>query len=171
MPSSTDLLLKNLEDALNQAQRYVISGCASAALFVVLVNDAPRLLESGGTMEVPTLGPIDPRLAALVLMIAYIVFPLLAASALDHLKGLVADIKDQSLVEAALKRLSIATTTNSFLRRGAVLLPPVLLFSGYVVEQLRGATPVTVWAGVGYLMFSLPYLCLLKKLWIPVKPE
>lgn len=169
MPNIDDILVNNLRDALQQAQRYIISGITSAALFLLLTSQAPELLRSKQPFDLPTLGEVAPGPAAIILMLAYLAFGLLANSVIGRIRTIEAEINDVRIVKAALTQFSVVTIENRVIRWGAVLLPPLLLLVGYLIEHSRSETPVNVFTIVGFAVIAGPYLVLAYRLRKPIK--
>ena len=170
MPSKDDILVSNLRDALQQAQRYIVSGITSAALFLLLVSQAPGLLTSGRPFDLPTLGAVPPGSAAIVLVLVYLAFGLLANSAIGRIRTIGLKIDDPQLVAAALTQFSVITTENPIIRWGAALLPPLLFLVGYL-DELHRATE-THFNGstiVGLAVVAGPYLVVAYHLRKPIR--
>ena len=161
MPTKDDILLRNLDDALQQAQRYLWLGVVSAALFVVLSMRAPGLIANNQEVEVPVVGKAAPGTAAVVFFLGFLAFPVLASLAIARIRRIASSISDRQIVDAALTRFSILTLDSTLLRVISALIAPLLILSGYGLEQLRGAERLdALKVVVGFPFISAPYLLL-----------
>ena len=167
MANKDDILIHNLRDALQQAQRYILWGILCSLLALLLSIDAPQLTVSGGKVDLPHVGTINPGSAAMILMVAYFVLGLLANSAISQIRKIITMIDKEFIAHYTLTYLSVVTISNGFIRLGAILLPPVLLVATLVVEYVRGAD-LTPWSIVGILVFASPYIFLAYRLKKPI---
>jgi len=173
MANIDDILIGNLKDALQQAQRYLISGIVSAALLVVLSMDAPELIALEQKVDIPTVGKVAPGPAAIILWFAYIIFGFLANSTLGRIKKIALAITEVQMMDAALTYFSLITIDNVIMRVGTMLLAPVLIMIAYLVEQYRSANPIDVATAfmiiLGFVLVAVPYIPLAVKLRKPLK--
>lgn len=156
-----DILVSNLRDALQQAQRCIFAGILSAALFVLVDNEAPELLRSGDRVEIPYLGKVTSGLAAIALFAGYFVFGLLANSAIGRIRKIVAEIQSNEIATAALLQFSIVTVESTTIRAITVLLAPALMGACVFIERSRGATQSVAGLTLGIALLCSPYLFLL----------
>ena len=171
MADKNDIWVDNLQDVLQQTQRYIFAGTLSMALFVLMDKEAPELLRSGEKIDVPHLGKVTPGIAAIVLFSAYFVFGLLANSAMRRIRTIASKIHDPEVLSAVLTHFSIVTVESKAIRIITALLAPALLTVGFFFESYRGANPSPLAIIVGLPLLSLPYLFLLYELLKPIKKE
>lgn len=168
MANKDDILVHNLRDALRQAQQYILSGIVSALLALLVSIDAPNLVETGERVGVPFLGNLNPGPAAIILMFAYFVFGLLANSSISQIKKIIKIMNDESTADIALTYLSIVTIKSTFVRLGAILLPPLLLSAALAVKHFGGGSS-SHWPIYSVLLWMSPYLVLAYRLLKPIK--
>jgi uncharacterized membrane protein len=171
MPDKNDILVKTLQDALQQAQKYIIAGILSAALFILVDNKAPELLRSGDRVDIPQLGKVPSGVAAIVLFSGYFVFCFLAISVIRRIRKIASQIDNKEIRSAALTQFSIVTVESRLLRIITVLIAPALLSASIFIERSRGATPSLLAIIVAFPLLFLPYLFLLYQVLTPIKKE
>jgi hypothetical protein len=166
-----DILVSNLRDALQQAQRYIFAGILSAGLFVVIDQEGPELLRSGERVDIPYLGKVTSGLAGIALFSAYFIFGLLANSAIGRIKKIVLKIHDDEVATAALTQFSIVTVESRTIRIITVLLAPALMGVCLLIERSRGATQSLAGLTLGVVLLCSPYLFLLCRVINPIKKD
>lgn len=169
MASTDDILVNNLSDALQQAQRYLLFGVTSAALLLVLTIENVVLHDSESKIQVPSIGAVNPELAVICFVVGYLAFGILANSACGRAFHVAQLIQDPKVAEAAMLRYSFATAESRMVRVGTALLPPFLILVGYLVEVYRSDASFrfsdrVAYQILGYLFLCAPYLTLAMRL-------
>ena len=122
MADQQDILVKNLQNALDQAQRYLIAGILSTGLWILIDN---TLLE-GEKADIPFIGKVAPELGVLILIFAIFFSACFAVSAMRRARKIISQISDKEVVNAALTHFTILTIESRTLRILAVLLPGLM---------------------------------------------
>src|SRR2546425_2644221 len=165
------VLVDNLKEALQQLQRYMVFGLGSS-LFLLVLSSSHQQSGAGVEIKVPgdfIPGPVPLRMAAAIVVAAYWVAGVLAASAVFRPKRIVQLLRsnansyaegpkhNEKLVEAVLTYPSIPTTK----RHAPRLMLSILLAILFVAAAFQsGWRPNTLWTFVPELLLVLPYLAL-----------
>lgn len=169
MADREEILVKNIHNALDQAQRFVIVGIVSAGLSALISNNAPDLLKTGEKVEVPFFAKVSPGIAFLILFPAFIFSACFAYSAITRARKIIAEISDKEIANAALTHFSLFSMESVALRVLAVLLAPGIIFVALLVERSRMPEPMSIPVLlVGAAVYFLPYYFLLYQAIIPL---
>jgi hypothetical protein len=170
MVDREEILVDNLQNALEQAQKYVIAGILSAGLCVLVDNDA--LMKTGEKVDVPFIGKVSSEIAFFILFVAFFFSGCFAVSATRRARKIISKISDKKIVNAALTYFSILTIENIILRVLAVLLAPGLIFGSLLIDQYRSEVRLS-WHTIffGALLYFLPYIFLLYQAITPFTRE
>ena len=154
------VLVNNLCEALKQLQRYlVLALVASLSLMLLQLSSIPL---GGQMIQLPgVVTTVDVRIAKLILGAAHFLLGLLAIASIENAKNIALKINDQELRDAALSYPTVATDTDSWVRRPACLAPALFFLIALAAWTYKH--PKREWAFViaAFIFGVLPYLALM----------